>query len=190
MVVHRGAPYVFPTTCICPLKTPVVQETTAGGAITVARRCTGEFACPFQKIRHLMHFVSRRAFDIEGMGEKQLQAFLDEGWITEPADIFRLARDEERLAVLGRIVEEYKKRFKWVRPGLFKTQLAEDLAQDTQTLTELLHSQGAWAAENDHKALSNSRSTDCGPQTATRAPCPVALRNKRQTCWVLSGMLK
>ena len=96
----RGAPYAFPTTCICPLKTPVVQETTAGGAITVARRCTGEFACPFQKIRHLMHFVSRRAFDIEGMGEKQLQAFLDEGWITAPADIFRLARDEERLAVL------------------------------------------------------------------------------------------
>ena len=96
----RGEPYQFPTTCICPLKTPVVQETTAGGAITVARRCTGEFACPFQKIRHLMHFVSRRAFDIEGMGEKQLQAFLDEGWITEPADIFRLARDEERLAVL------------------------------------------------------------------------------------------
>jgi DNA ligase (NAD+) len=96
----RSEPYAFPTTCICPLKTPVVQETTAGGAITVARRCTGEFACPFQKIRHLMHFVSRRAFDIEGLGEKQLQAFLDEGWITEPADIFRLARDEDRLAVL------------------------------------------------------------------------------------------
>ncbi len=96
----RGAPYAFPTTCICPLKTAVVQETTAGGATTVARRCTGEFACPFQKIEHLKHFVSRRAFDIEGLGEKQLQAFLDEGWLKAPADIFRLARDEEKLAAL------------------------------------------------------------------------------------------
>ena len=96
----RGAPYEFPHVCVCPLQTPVVQETTAGGAETVARRCTGEFACPFQKIRHLIHFVSRRAFDIEGLGEKQLQAFLDEGWIAEPADIFRLAKSEEKLAAL------------------------------------------------------------------------------------------
>ena len=96
----RGPPYQFPHVCVCPLKTPVVQETTAGGAVTVARRCTGEFACPFQKIRHLIHFVSRRAFDIEGLGEKQLQAFLDEGWISEPADIFRLAKDEAKLAAL------------------------------------------------------------------------------------------
>jgi DNA ligase (NAD+) len=98
--LDRGEPYVFPHLCICPLKTPVVQETTAGGATTVARRCTGELACPFQKIEHLKHFVSRRAFDIEGLGEKQLQAFLDEGWITEPADIFRLPRDEAKLAAL------------------------------------------------------------------------------------------
>ncbi len=97
---ERGEPYVFPHECICPLKTPVVQETTAGGATTVARRCTGELACPFQKIEHLKHFVSRRAFDIEGLGEKQLQAFLDEGWITEPADIFRLPKDEAKLAAL------------------------------------------------------------------------------------------
>jgi DNA ligase (NAD+) len=96
----RGDPYVFPHECICPLKTSVVQETTAGGATTVARRCTGEFACPFQKIEHLKHFVSRRAFDIEGLGEKQLQAFLDEEWITQPADIFRLPKDEEKLAAL------------------------------------------------------------------------------------------
>jgi DNA ligase (NAD+) len=97
----RGpAPYEFPHICPCPLATPVVRETTAGGAETVVRRCTGEFACPYQRIEHLKHFVSRRAFDIEGLGEKQLTAFYEEGLIKAPADIFRLAKDEARLAAL------------------------------------------------------------------------------------------
>ena len=81
----------------CPLATPLARETTASGAETVVRRCTGEFACPFQRIEHLRHFVSRRAYDIEGLGEKQLTAFFERGWITEPADIFRLASNEARL---------------------------------------------------------------------------------------------
>jgi DNA ligase (NAD+) len=90
-------PYTPPTHCPCPLHTPLARETTAGGAETVVRRCTGEFACPFQKIEHLRHFVSRQAYDIEGLGEKQLQAFMDEGLVKEPADIFRLARNETAL---------------------------------------------------------------------------------------------
>ena len=94
-------PYIFPTICACPLKTPLVRETTAGGAETVVRRCTGELACPFQKIEHLKHFVSRKAFDIEGLGEKQLQTFYDDGLIREPADIFTLeARDKTSLKKL------------------------------------------------------------------------------------------
>jgi DNA ligase (NAD+) len=96
----RTKRYVFPTHCPCPLHTPLARETTASGAETVVRRCTGEFACPFQRIEHLIHFVSRRAFDIEGLGVKQLQAFFDEGLIKEPADIFRLGRNEEALAML------------------------------------------------------------------------------------------
>ena len=97
-------PFVFPTHCPCPLRTPLARETTAFGAQTVVRRCTGELACPFQRIEHLRHFVSRRAFDIEGLGEKQLRAFFDEGLIGEPADIFRLARDDEVVASLrGRV---------------------------------------------------------------------------------------
>jgi DNA ligase (NAD+) len=94
------APYEFPQACPCPLRTPLAREVTASGQESVVRRCTGEFACPFQRVEHLRHFVSRRAFDIEGLGEKQLQAFFEEGWITEPADIFRLAKDEEKLTAL------------------------------------------------------------------------------------------
>jgi len=87
----RGAkPYHFPKTCPCPLKTDVVRETIAGGGEGVRVRCTGEFACPYQKTRHLEHFVSRRAFDIDGLGEKQIELFFENGWVKEPADIFTL----------------------------------------------------------------------------------------------------
>ncbi len=92
--------FLFPEVCPCDLATPLARETTTAGIETVVRRCTGEFACPFQRIEHLKHFVSRRAFDIEGLGEKQLTAFFDEGLIAEPADIFKLARDERTLESL------------------------------------------------------------------------------------------
>jgi DNA ligase (NAD+) len=98
-------PFEYPTHCPCPLATPLARDVQGQDAdgnpiYGVVRRCTGEFACPFQRVEHLIHFVSRRAFDIEGLGVKQLQAFFDEGWLREPADIFRLARDETRLAEL------------------------------------------------------------------------------------------
>ncbi len=92
--------FVFPEVCPCPLATSVVRETTASGAPTVVRRCTGEMACPFQRLEHLKLFVSRKAFDIEGLGERQLAAFYDEGLVREPADIFKLARSEAALAIL------------------------------------------------------------------------------------------
>lgn len=83
----RGARrYHFPETCPCPLKTPVSSEE---GSV---RRCTGEFACPYQRIEHLRHFVSRRALDIEGLGHKQIEEFFEAEFIKEPADIFRLKR--------------------------------------------------------------------------------------------------
>ncbi len=87
----KGAkPYVFPRKCPCPLHTDVVRETTATGEEGARGRCTGEFACPYQKIEHLKLFVSRRAFDIDGLGEKQIELFFEQGWIKEPADIFTL----------------------------------------------------------------------------------------------------
>lgn len=96
-------PYAFPQTCPCPLATPVVREETAAGSEGAVRRCTGEFACPFQRQEHLRHFVSRRAFDIEGLGEKQIEFFYhDEDLpVREPADIFTLAdRDRANLKKL------------------------------------------------------------------------------------------
>ncbi len=96
----RGPAFDFPAVCPCPKQTPVVRELNAAGAESVVRRCTGELACPYQRLEHLRLFVGRRAFDIEGLGVRQLELFLDEGLIAGPADLFRLAEDEARLDVL------------------------------------------------------------------------------------------
>lgn len=92
-------PYEFPRTCPCPLATPVVRERTASGLEGAVARCSGELACPHQRIEHLRHFVSRRAFDIEGLGEKQITLFYEQGWVSEPADIFTLARRNAALRI-------------------------------------------------------------------------------------------
>ena len=90
-------PIEFPTKCPCPLKTEVVREVIAGGEEGARAHCTGEFACPFQRTQHLMHFVSRRAFDIDGLGEKQIELFYENGWVKEPADIFTLAARDKKI---------------------------------------------------------------------------------------------
>jgi DNA ligase (NAD+) len=87
----RGAkPYQFPKVCPCPLHTEVVRDQTATGERGAIARCTGEFACPYQAVEHLKHFVSRRAFDIDGLGDKQIELFYEREWVKEPADIFTL----------------------------------------------------------------------------------------------------
>jgi DNA ligase (NAD+) len=88
----NAKPYHFPKKCPCYLHTDVVREETATGEEGARTRCTGEFACPYQKVQHLMLFVSRRAFDIEGLGEKQIELFFEKGWVKEPADIFTLEK--------------------------------------------------------------------------------------------------
>jgi DNA ligase (NAD+) len=94
----RGAKtYHFPKKCPCPLHTDVVREIIAGGAEGARARCTGEFACPFQAIEHLRHFVSRRAFDIDGLGEKQIELFYEQEWVKEPADIFTLEERNKKI---------------------------------------------------------------------------------------------
>jgi len=94
---HDTKRYHFPTKCPCHLHTPVVRETTATGEEGARARCTGEFACPFQKIEHLKLFASRRAFDIDGLGEKQIELFFERGWVKEPADIFTLEQRNSRI---------------------------------------------------------------------------------------------
>jgi DNA ligase (NAD+) len=94
---RNARPYQFPTRCPCPLHTEVVREETATGEEGARARCTGEFACPYQKIEHLKLFASRRAFDIDGLGEKQIEFFFENGWVKEPADIFTLEARNPKL---------------------------------------------------------------------------------------------
>jgi DNA ligase (NAD+) len=89
--------YEFPKRCPCPLHTEVVRDQTATGEEGAIARCTGEFACPYQAVEHLKHFVSRRAFDIDGLGDKQIEFFYEQGWIKEPAEIFTLEQRNGKL---------------------------------------------------------------------------------------------
>ena len=79
---HR---YEFPTHCPCPLKTRVASE--EGG---VVRRCSGGLECPFQQVERLRHFVSRYAFDIDGLGGTHIENFWRDGLLKTPGDLFRL----------------------------------------------------------------------------------------------------
>ncbi len=80
--------YVFPETC--PRCGSHVARELEPGEEGVIARCTGGLNCPAQAMERLRHFVSRRAMDIEGLGEKQIEEFCELDWVKEPADIFRL----------------------------------------------------------------------------------------------------
>ena len=92
-------PYVYPDSCPACGRPAIRPE---GEAV---RRCTGSLACPAQFIELMKHFVSRNAFDIEGLGARQIEQFIELGWLKEPADVFRLTARFDEIAALERMGE-------------------------------------------------------------------------------------
>ncbi len=88
-------PFIFPETC------PVCARPAARPEGEAVRRCTGGFSCEAQAVERLKHFVSRNAFDIDGLGDKQIEQFYQRGWVKRPSDIFRLPQMREDIAALA-----------------------------------------------------------------------------------------
>ncbi len=88
----QARPFAFPDRC------PACGSHAVRPPGEAVRRCTGGLICPAQRVERLIHFVSRPAFDIDGLGEKTVQEFYDEGWLSGPADLFRLPAREAEIA--------------------------------------------------------------------------------------------
>ncbi|MEL6687389.1 MAG: NAD-dependent DNA ligase LigA [Pseudomonadota bacterium] len=90
-----GAPFVYPS--VCPsCGSPAIRAVDDKGKQDVVRRCTNTVSCPAQAKEYLIYFVSRPAFDIDGLGSKQIEQFFERGDVKEPADIFTLqARNDD-----------------------------------------------------------------------------------------------
>ncbi len=121
----EARPFEFPTKCpVCG--SDAIRE--PGDAV---RRCTGGMACPAQAMERLKHFVGRDAFDIEGLGAKQVEAFYLLGWVREPADIFTLAaRDSAGKKALVGLDEVLTRLQGSADPDEQKRALAEALGLD------------------------------------------------------------
>ncbi|MBR0680114.1 NAD-dependent DNA ligase LigA [Roseomonas eburnea] len=87
-------PFVFPDHC------PVCGSHAIRDGEDVVRRCTGGLICAAQTVERLKHFASRRAMDIEGLGEENIQILFDRDLVHSPAEIFRLHQHREKLLAL------------------------------------------------------------------------------------------
>ncbi|QDH14676.1 NAD-dependent DNA ligase LigA [Oecophyllibacter saccharovorans] len=91
---ERAPPFVFPSHC------PVCNAPTERPEGEATWRCTGGLHCEAQVVERLVHFASRNAFDIEGLGERSIRLFYEKGLIRTPADIFRLHEKRDQLTAL------------------------------------------------------------------------------------------
>ena len=88
--------FVFPDVCPACGSHASREINPNTGKEDAVRRCTGGLICPAQRVERLKHFVSRNAFDIEGLGEKHIKAFCADGLIQSPPDIFTLEKRDQR----------------------------------------------------------------------------------------------
>ena len=148
------APFEFPATCpACGSHTEavrkVLRQTKAGGieyAEGAAIVCTGGLFCPAQRKQALIHFASRRAMDIEGLGESFIEALVDFGYVRTVADLYVLTLDDF-LAMKRRADERDGTVPETVKAGKVATKWAENLVQaiaasQATTLERLLFALG------------------------------------------------
>jgi DNA ligase (NAD+) len=89
---NDAVPFVYPEAC------PICGSHAVRPPGEAVRRCTGGLICPQQRVERLIHFVSRAAFDIDGLGEKTIREFFEAGWLHSPADLFRLPEREAEIS--------------------------------------------------------------------------------------------
>jgi DNA ligase (NAD+) len=118
-------PYAFPDHC------PECGSLAVREADEAARRCTGGLICPAQAVERLKHFVTRDAFDIEGLGARNIEAFRADGLIESPADIFRFHEKAETI----------RSREKWGKKSLENLLRAID-ARRTLSLDRFIYALG------------------------------------------------
>ncbi len=115
--------FVMPTRC------PVCDSPVERAEQEAVSRCTAGLTCPAQRKQAILHFASRRAMDIEGLGEKLVEQLVDKGWVQTPADLYQLGA--EQLTALDRMGEKSA------------ANLAEALAKSKRTnLARFVHGLG------------------------------------------------
>ncbi|MCA4918591.1 MAG: NAD-dependent DNA ligase LigA [Roseomonas sp.] len=145
----ESQPYAFPLNC------PACGSHAIRDGEDVVRRCTGGLTCPAQTTERLRHFVSRRAMDIEGLGEENIQFLFDAGLIRSPADIFRLHQKRETLAgfegwgerKIGKLLEAIEaRRSVALERFIFALGIRRIGEQNAKLLARHYHSLEAWRA--------------------------------------------
>ena len=159
---NRGKPFEFPHAC------PVCGSHAARDEGEVVWRCTGGLTCRAQAVERLRHFVSRGALDIEGLGDKQIEAFYERGEIREPADIFTL---EAREKAEGRLTS-LKNREGWGETSANNLYAAISAAK-SQTVDRLLFGLGIrHIGDTNAKRLMRHFGTIDALREAARAAVP------------------